>query len=216
MVIKCLNCGSNFPVFPSQLKKNMVKYCSQQCYFQHLTKTKTTCRNCGATFHCRPSKFQERLFCSRKCYAQHQTTPIEERFFKYVHKTSGCWLWTGAKDSNGYGTIRLEKKTYRTHSLSWELAYGKSPQGQCVCHKCDNPSCVNPEHLFLGSRKENTADMVNKNRGGDMVIKLTPADVLAIREKYSAGENYKTLSFTFGVHPQSIANIILRKSWKSI
>jgi hypothetical protein len=91
---------------------------------------------------------------------------LEDRFWPNVQKTSGCWNWIGAEQSKGrgYGTIGKDGKTLRAHRVSWEMHNGPIPEGLIVCHKCDNPKCVRPEHLFLGTHSDNVADKVAKGR----------------------------------------------------
>lgn len=101
-------------------------------------------------------------------------TPFDKaRFWKKVnkdgplqlHMESSCWMWTKAKDRNGYGRFWSGTQTIRAHRAAWTLANGPiSPDNICVCHRCDNPGCVNPEHLFLGSNADNTQDMITKGR----------------------------------------------------
>lgn len=86
-----------------------------------------------------------------------------------------CWIWTGCLFQRGYGHYILRKKDYRSHRVAYQIAYGTIPLDKVVCHKCDNPSCVNPTHLFLASPKENTHDMIvkgrlNRSRGKDKGI----------------------------------------------
>jgi len=78
--------------------------------------------------------------------------------------STGCWEFQGYKDEKGYGKIRVGKRIRRAHRYSYELAKGPIPKGMYVCHKCDNPSCCNPDHLFLGTPKGNTQDMIRKDR----------------------------------------------------
>jgi hypothetical protein len=88
-----------------------------------------------------------------------------QRFWSKVDKTSTCWLWTGALfRSGGYGAFRIRTTTIRAHRLAWELMREKIPRGMCVLHRCDVPACVNPDHLFLGTRADNMKDMYNKGR----------------------------------------------------
>ncbi len=86
-----------------------------------------------------------------------------------------CWIWTYALSPSGYGAFQWDGKRRRSHRIAYQIAFGEIPEDKLVCHKCDNPSCVNPQHLFLGSPKQNTQDMIykgrlNRSRGEDKGI----------------------------------------------
>jgi len=108
---------------------------------------------------------------------------LQEKFHaRYAVTDSGCWEWVRGKSSSGYGQIWDGLKQRGSHTVSYELHIGKIPSGLFVCHQCDNKICVNPEHLFLGTCKENAEDMVRKGKQARPHLKLKDADVLAIWE----------------------------------
>lgn len=90
--------------------------------------------------------------------------PVMPRFWSQVEKTAGCWNWTGALNTHGYGHIRVHSKWAPTHRFSWELSNGLIPDGLSVLHHCDNRRCVRPDHLFLGTALDNVRDMHAKGR----------------------------------------------------
>ena len=130
---------------------------------------------------------------------------------------SGCLLWLGYTMSNGYGLIRDSGRKMLTHRLAWENANGPIPEGMHVCHKCDVRSCVNPDHLFLGTHADNMADKVAKqrqNRGESHgTSKLTEAQVLAIR---ADSRSQSQVAADYGVSQTRISFIKLRKHWRHI
>jgi hypothetical protein len=143
---------------------------------------------------------------------------LEERFWSYVAKGNEeeCWEWRGALKKNGYGVLTVNHRQVLVHRLSYELHNGDIGD-LCVCHSCDNPKCVNPNHLFLGTHQENMDDKVEKgrvSRGEDLPqTKLTVEDVLFIRE---SAESLRALSKRFGVSYQAISLIRNRKTWNHV
>ena len=89
---------------------------------------------------------------------------VVEKFWSLVRKTDRCWLWCGWKGDRGYGRFVIDGVRYRSHRLAWWINGKEIPDGMLVCHRCDEPSCVKPDHLFVGTSKENTRDMVQKGR----------------------------------------------------
>jgi hypothetical protein len=158
-----------------------------------------------------------------------------------------CWNWTGSKTKKGgYGQLSMGRKhgPVRANRYSWELHFGPIPEGLFVCHKCDNPACVNPNHLFLGTPLDNMRDCASKGRDGvhqhpESVMrgekhwahkhpeklahgekhgnaKFTNAQVLEIRELVKSGIMQKDLAVKYGVHPDTISRIIRGFYWRSV
>lgn len=144
---------------------------------------------------------------------------IRERFFKKVTigNPNECWEWEGVKYLTGYGHLRDGAKQKYAHRLSYEIYHGSIPAGFHICHKCDNPGCVNPNHLFAGTAKDNMHDMAIKNRSafGERrpQSKLKENQVREIIEKHSMGVLQKHLAKEYGVIPQCISLIITGKRW---
>lgn len=151
--------------------------------------------------------------------------PLYDRFWAKVQKTDGCWIWTGAVDSSGYGWIGVVgRKTRAAHRLSYEWHNGEILPGKCVCHRCDNPGCVNPDHLWLGTHADNIRDRDRKGRcnGGSKPGEdaahalLKDDDVITIRKLCAAGHQQKDVAERFGVHKATVNDVVLRKTWGHI
>lgn len=142
---------------------------------------------------------------------------------KFIINNNGCWEWTGLLSNLGYGKIGFKGKTKLVSRLVYEIFVGDIPKGLLVCHTCDNRKCINPDHLFLGTPKENMHDMIDKGRDkkckgiSHPTSKLTEKDVLEIRSKYVPRKNsYPKLAKEFGVADTTIEKIIKRKAWTHI
>jgi len=156
------------------------------------------------------------------------------RFWAKVRKTDGCWLWT-ASTLGDYGCLAINRKNRGAHRISYELHYGPIPKGMFVCHRCDTPRCVRPEHLFLGTPKDNSLDMTRKGRAprGDKHFthahpeklqmgvqrynhKITEQDVRDIRRLKSEGLSTLVLSKRFGISRKDIDLIAARIGWRHV
>jgi transposase-like protein len=167
----------------------------------------------------------------RPAHAPYQ--PIEPRFWKFVEKTDTCWIWTGAKDSSGYGYICCNGKNTKAAQVSWQIHIGPLPKGLWILHKCDNPPCVKPDHLFLGTSKDNVQDMVNKGRNRSLIDLNEPArfargerhghakltDTL-VREMRALRANnhltYASIAKKYGVSFTTAYQAVNKQNWKHI
>lgn len=143
-----------------------------------------------------------------------------DRFWEYVIKSDACWIWNGYKNQRGYGYIKVIGKFIQTHRMSWVMHYGDIPEGLCVLHKCDNPSCVRPDHLFIGTFHDNTLDAMKKGRicKGEQVgiSKLKEWQVLKIRSLYLEGISITNIAKRFAMSRAETSKIIHRNVWKHI
>lgn len=147
------------------------------------------------------------------------------RFWSYVNSSSDCWEWTGARDRWGYGSFKSDPgwgTTDLAHRFAYELFFGPIPSGLHVCHTCDNPACVRPDHLFLGSGTHNERDKIAKGRkhsqaaANNSQARLTADAVQTIRAASDAGESRHMLATRYHVSPDTIADIVMFRSWRSL
>lgn len=171
------------------------------------------CQKCATPYSVKPSHADRRKYCSRTCSDPKDANAI---FWSKVDKSGGaaaCWLRDGAVTRNGYG--KFSRTT--AHRFAWQSANGAIPKGLNICHTCDNPPCVNPAHLWLGTTAQNVADKIAKGRQlrGESITtaKLCAAQVTNIRERLAHGETCDSLALDFGCSDVQISNIARGKSW---
>jgi len=192
------------------------------------------CDECGVSFYAKPYLIASgRRFCSMDCRGGGS---LESRFKRRVSKTEGCWIWTGSKNKHGYGRTKINGKHIFAHRLSWKIHFGEPSESLMVCHHCDNPACVNPSHLFLGTARDNRVDADAKGRTaiGDRhwsklnpdsiprgeksgASKLKTKDVIEIREMYSPWKfGSHKIAKIFGVSKPTVRRVLNKKTWAHV
>lgn len=191
------------------------------------------CPVCKKQFHPKPSEVNrgKGLFCSRICCDIGRAETLEERFWRHVRRTEYCWEWMGLKNRNGYGrtwTSGKASKEIPAHRVSWIVHFGDLSDDLFVCHHCDNPGCVNPEHLFLGTPADNMADKVKKGRQArigpkhpakgeqNAMAKLNNEDVRYALNLRNSGMSQEKIGRTIGVSQTTIHRIFSGQSWKHV
>ncbi len=126
----------------------------------------------------------------------------------------GCWEWTGVVQNSGYGKTKVDRRQVSVHRAAYEAIYGAIPDGMFVCHHCDNRRCFRPDHLWLGTKADNNADMAAKGRQG-WNQNLDAGKVRAIRARYPT-ESQRALAAEFGVSQSSIGRVVRRERWTNV
>lgn len=193
------------------------------------------CDCCGKMFEYSLSRRPNARFCSRSCLSkqtkkeqdekrsldwsneteQESLNAMKAKFDKFVIKSEGCWDWSGTKNKQGYGGMLHRHKVLKAHRVSYMIHKGMIPDGLFILHRCDNTSCSNPEHLFLGNQSENMIDMVSKNRN-HVRNKINSDQVLEIRKMLSLDIPMTKIAKKYNVSDVCIFYIKHNKSWKDI
>ncbi len=164
---------------------------------------------------CKIEHNEQCVECSDKC-----------KILNRHKKVDGCWEWQGKINNSGYGcfsdVIDGKKTEIRAHRKSYEIFKGEIPESLCVCHKCDNPSCCNPEHLWIGTPKENTQDCIKKGRflnakkRADLSGKLTEGQVIEMRNLYREGYSQRELQEKYKMSQSQVSGILTYRFWKQL
>ena len=185
-------------------------------------KSDVVCHVCGKKFQVINSRRNKAKFCSYDCYHNSMRIKKEKIWDMYYKDSNGCWIFTGTPSTgNGYKRFTLNGKQTTAHRASYIIANGDIPDGMFVCHKCDNPACINPEHLFLGTHQDNMDDMKKKGRAARIChlgtksprAKFTKEQVLEIR---SSDKTTRAIASFYGVSHGVIWAIKTKKSYKDV
>lgn len=194
---------------PSQVKDGRVPYCSKR--------------------HRALAQVELNRERARLCHERTPRMSLEDRFWSKVQCGDGCWLWTKSVGRKGYGEFSSGGKhggSRLAHRVAWELTFGPIPDGLWVLHRCDNPPCVRPDHLFLGDVLANNRDMWSKGRARPSSVlprgerhahhKLTEAIVREARRRHAGGETNAWLAHEFKVSTSTMLAALKRKTWQHV
>lgn len=140
-----------------------------------------------------------------------------DNFWSHVRRNGQCWEWMRARYRDGYGVVSLMSRPYRAHRVSYTLAYGEIPSGMVICHSCDNPCCVNPDHLRADTVFENNREARERGRFNcGPNIKLKELDVVKIRQRFANGESAPEIAKDFDVYPSYVLKIVTGQRKKNM
>lgn len=177
------------------------------------------CKWCGMTF---PAMRAKSTCCTERCCQNWRRYGLPEAkyyLYKFTSKiappnNNDCWEWLASCNPiTGYGNTQWERKRIYTHRLMWTLAIGTIPADMYVLHKCDNPKCVNPHHLFLGTSLANAQDRESKGRG-NRPHRFSMVEINTIRLSYQANSDLEKMAYSYGVSKMAIWNVVTRKTYR--
>lgn len=222
--------------FRTKIKSGNVTYCSRICFdkYRAVIKRKIACLICKKEFE-KPKNqnFKNTKYCSRLCRNksfsenrkgsgfwknstyEEQIQRLKILFEKKIIKTESCWDWNSQKNHRGYAQIGFNSKKIPAHRASWMIHFGNIPKDKFVLHKCDNPPCTRPDHLFLGTTQDNLNDMVIKNRNG-ACKKLTVEQVKEIKKLQKSKKSDLSISKLYNVNWATIRAIRINQTWKFV
>lgn len=228
----CERCGS--PVRSLPHKGRPRRFCSTACHYaSRVTLPPAACVMCGDEITLRNKPSRPRRYCSNDCYKA-RSRPLADRFWEKVNKNGPtvrpelgpCWVWMAAVDGKGYGKLGLGRRADgygKASRVSWLLHFGDFPAVLDVCHTCDNPLCVRPDHLFLGTGTDNIRDAQQKGRlvgagKGERHHRavLTDEDVRSIRRRFAAGTPIGLMAAEYRVNYVTIWYVVRRKTWNHV
>ena len=182
---------------------------------------------------------RQKSIATRQRRARKREKTVPEWFWSFVEKTDSCWWWRGSVGRNGYGRVSMNRHWHYAHRLAWQITHGPIPPGFFVCHTCDQPPCVNPDHLFLGTPADNIHDARTKKRlrpnppsgsqhwtrqhpdrvrrgEANNKAKLTATEVKAIRKAYQDGCSQTELAHRYGIKQSSVWKVLAGHTWKHV
>lgn len=231
ILVPCPVCHALFQTWPGVIRKGGGKFCSQKCYWttvkpQRATLIPCACRHCGREFQVRESAVNRGggQFCSRTCGAigrgRDWIPSDQERLWATIRRTeAGCMV----RAESGYTRITTDDgRVLYAHEFAWEIANGcRVSEGLEILHSCDNPPCINPDHLSADTHLANMLDAANKGRmahgersGAHLLTDLQVLEIRRLRQE--AGMKYRDLSARFGVSVTAIAHIVCRRTWRHL
>lgn len=202
----CEQCKKEFD-WVRYKNQTVARFCSKSCWYKKNGK--------------KLASFNDERFQWNKASEEEKLEKLKMNYEKHVVRKDGCWGWLGPVDKNGYGQLPCGyQKLIKAHRVSWRIYKGDIPEKHVICHSCDNPPCTNPDHLFIGTKKDNAQDMMKKGRSTrgerNYNAKLTEEDVKNIKFLLSLGVTGTRISKDFKISESVIHGIKKGIYWRHI